>query len=55
MIVITPLDGKPAGYFKDYNDLCDYLAEIENAKLIAENPNFQKMNWSFTIRAAPGS
>jgi hypothetical protein len=51
MIVIVPLDGTPIEYFKGYNELFDHLTAIETTKLIANNPNFRKMNWSFTVHS----
>lgn len=49
MIIIVPLNGKPAEQFENYDELFDYLMEIENLKLVARCPNFKHMNWSFTI------
>lgn len=49
MIVIVPLDGTAVEQFEDYNELFDCLTAIENTKLIANNPDFKNMNWSFTI------
>ena len=51
MIIITPLNGKPVEYFENYNELFDCITTKENAQLIAENPNFQKMHWSFAIHS----
>jgi hypothetical protein len=51
MIILTSLIGKATEYFEDYSDLFEYLTELENAKLIAQNLNFQTMNWSFIIHS----
>ena len=49
MIVIIPLDGQPIELFENYNELFNCIMAIENTKLIARNPNFSEMKWSFTI------
>jgi hypothetical protein len=49
MIIIVPLSGEPIEHFENYNELFEHLTAIENTKLIAKNPYFKEMNWSFTI------
>lgn len=44
MIIIVPLDGRPIEHFKNYNDLFECITTTEQKK-----PDFQQMNWSFTI------
>lgn len=42
------LDGNAGLYFKDYNDLCDSLLEIDNENGI-ENPAWEHIPWNFLI------
>ena len=49
MIEITTLDGISVGVYDDFDDLFEHLVATENLKLIADDPDFRRMNWSFTI------
>ncbi len=49
MIIIVPLNGEPIEHFKDYNELFECITTTENMKLVAKQPEPQRMNWSFTI------
>lgn len=49
MIVILPLNGAPAEYFENYNELFDYLTTIENLKLLRKHLDFRHMNWSYGL------
>lgn len=49
MIEIIGLFGQQVYQFEDYNQLFDYLVEMENRKLITHYTDFKQMNWSFTI------
>jgi len=51
MIIIVPLDGRPIEHFKNYNDLFECITTTEHMKRVAKKPDFQPMNWSFTIHA----
>lgn len=51
MIIIQSLNGKPIVKFDDYNEFFECLVTIENLKLIANKPDFKRMNWSFTVYA----
>lgn len=35
--------------FEDYNDLFQHLVRLENLKMLASNPDFSTMDWSFTL------
>jgi hypothetical protein len=35
--------------FEDYNDFFRHLVRLENLKMLAPNPDFSAMNWSFTL------
>lgn len=48
-MLIVSKDGNLIGYFKDYNDLFEYLAGTENANLTAVNHNAKDRDWRFTI------
>jgi hypothetical protein len=35
--------------FENYHDLFYHLVRLENLKMLAPNPDFSTMNWSFTL------
>ena len=49
MIEIKTLIGNFVGNYKDYDELCDYIMEQENLKLLAPNPDLRNLQWSFTV------
>lgn len=49
MIKVLTLSRTLAGEFENFNDLFDCITTVENLKLVAKNPDFKQMNWSFTI------
>lgn len=49
MIKILTLNGAEWGQFENYREIFDYLTTIENLKLLAKQPDFKQVNWSFTV------
>lgn len=49
MIEVIGLTGQQIYQFEDYNQLFDYLVEMENRELLAHCSDFKQLNWSFTI------
>jgi len=49
MILLKNLRDQVIGMYKDYEELFEHIVEQENLKLIAKNPNFKDMNWSFVV------
>jgi hypothetical protein len=50
-MIIVSKDGKLIGYFKDYNDLFEYLAGTGNLNLTAVNQNLIDRDWSFIVHS----
>ena len=49
MIEVIELNDQQIRQFNNYNQLFDYLIEMENRKLFSHYSDFKQMNWSFTI------
>jgi hypothetical protein len=49
MIEIKTLTGTVVGNYKDYDELCDYIMEQENIKLLEPKPDLRNLQWSFTV------
>lgn len=49
MIQILPLDGAPPRYFESFNELFEEVTTSGNSKLLDDQSNFVRMDWSFTV------